>query len=222
MIYLSNIPQSISVSIYEIAKNNGFSGTKDDFNAAFGSVCLVDSSPTKDSLHTVTSGSVYTALATKADKATTLSGYGIVDAYTQSEVTSFLNTKQNALTFDSAPTANSINPVTSSGIKGAIDLLSANIDHLNVQTIINVPAAKWIADTDDSRYAYANTITVHHIYKNSPIIALSSSDGTALPTDAEIDAFNDVKAIKASGTTLKFYAESAQTVDFYVVVEGVD
>ena len=42
------------------------------------------------------------------------------------------NAKQNALTFDSTPTANSSNPVKSGGIKTALDAKQATIDTVNV------------------------------------------------------------------------------------------
>lgn len=86
---------------------------------------------------------VTTSLAGKADKATTLAGYGITDAATQAdfdkakqdladetsavmlEFQSVLQERladvQTKLTFDSTPTANSSNPVTSGGVKAALD-----------------------------------------------------------------------------------------------------
>ena len=41
--------------------------------------------------------------------------------YLWSKITALVNTKQNTLTFDSTPTANSTNPVTSAGIKAYVD-----------------------------------------------------------------------------------------------------
>ena len=43
----------------------------------------------------------------KADKATTLAGYGITDAYTKTQIDTSLSTKQNTLEFESGPTKNS-------------------------------------------------------------------------------------------------------------------
>lgn len=43
------------------------------------------------------------------------------DYYTKTQVDTLLNGKQNVLTFDNAPTANSTNPVTSEGIKTYVD-----------------------------------------------------------------------------------------------------
>jgi len=56
------------------------------------------------------------ALAGKADSATTLAGYGIVNAYTKTETDDLLDEKQEALTFDTQPTEGSTNPVTSGGV----------------------------------------------------------------------------------------------------------
>ena len=50
-----------------------------------------DAAPSINSPCYLTSGAVYTALLGKADKSTTLSGYGITDAYTKTEVDSKIN-----------------------------------------------------------------------------------------------------------------------------------
>ena len=52
---------------------------------------------------------------------------GSEDVYTKSEIDSKLDQKQNTLTFDNTPTSGSNNPVTSNGIKSALDT-KANID----------------------------------------------------------------------------------------------
>ena len=57
----------------------------------------------------------------KADKATTLDGYGITDAYTKDSVDGMLSQKNDILTFDTTPTADSTNPVTSGGVKVELD-----------------------------------------------------------------------------------------------------
>lgn len=87
-----------------------------------------DTTPTAGSTNPVTSAGIKTALNAKLDatsnaasatKATQdANGNVITTTYaTKTEV----NTKQNALTFDTIPTANSTNPVTSNGVKMALD-----------------------------------------------------------------------------------------------------
>ena len=61
-------------------------------------------------LDITTASSTYATITTvngKADKATTLSGYGITDAYTSSEVDSKLDTKQNTLSTEQLAAVNS-------------------------------------------------------------------------------------------------------------------
>ena len=59
-------------------------------------------------------------ITNKADKATTLAGYGITNAYNKDEMDELLNGKQGKLTFDSTPTSSSTNPVTSGGVYAAL------------------------------------------------------------------------------------------------------
>ncbi len=63
---------------------------------------------------------VDTALATKADKSTTLAGYGITDAYTKTTVKTLLAGKLDAMSFDSEPTLNSPCYLTSGTVYNAL------------------------------------------------------------------------------------------------------
>lgn len=51
----------------------------------------IDGQPTVNSSNLVTSAGVYSALETKQNKATTISGYNITDAYTKSEINNMLS-----------------------------------------------------------------------------------------------------------------------------------
>lgn len=59
-------------------------------------------------------------LENKADKATTLAGYGITDAYTQEEVQKKLNRKLDSMPFDSEPKNNSPYYLTSGAVYNAL------------------------------------------------------------------------------------------------------
>jgi predicted nucleic acid-binding Zn-ribbon protein len=99
-----------------------------------------DVTPTLDSTNPVTSGGVKSYVDT-AD--TTLqTNINNLKSYTDTQ----LATKQNTLTFDTTPTLDSINPVTSGGVKSYVDTadntLQTNINNLqtninNLQTNIN-------------------------------------------------------------------------------------
>lgn len=93
-----------------------------------------DLMPTQNSLNPVTSGGVWEALG-QIDPSITIDGYptegsphavssGGVYGYVaniETDLENAINGKQAALTWDTTPTLNSLNPVTSDGIKRAID-----------------------------------------------------------------------------------------------------
>ena len=64
----------------------------------------------------------------KADKATTLAGYGIEDAYTKTYVSKALSYKLDKKPFDSEPTQASPNYVTSGTVYGSISTLKSDVN----------------------------------------------------------------------------------------------
>lgn len=64
----------------------------------------------------------------KADKATTLAGYGIEDAYTKTDVSKALSYKLNKMPFDTTPSQNSPNYVTSGTVYGSISTLKSDVN----------------------------------------------------------------------------------------------
>lgn len=69
--------------------------------------------------------------AAKADKATTLAGYGITDAYTKTTVKTLLAGKLDAMPFDNEPTLNSPCYLTSGTVYSA---LTKKFDSSNIET----------------------------------------------------------------------------------------
>lgn len=69
--------------------------------------------------------------AAKADKATTLAGYGITDAYTKTTVKTLLAGKLDAMSFDSEPKLNSPCYLTSGAVYSA---LTKKFDSSNIET----------------------------------------------------------------------------------------
>ena len=128
-----------------------------------------DTTPTASSTNPVTSGGIKTALDTKqnnitggattiassnltasralisdgsgkvAVSAVTATELGYVDGVT-SPIQTQLNGKQPNLTFDTTPTASSLNPVTSGGIKTALDAKQNSIPQLTCATAVSTTA----------------------------------------------------------------------------------
>ena len=63
----------------------------------------------------------------KADKADTLAGYGITDAYDKTYINRSLNNKLNKMPFDTVPAANSPNYVTSGTLYSSVNTLNQTI-----------------------------------------------------------------------------------------------
>lgn len=79
--------------------------------------------------------------------------------YTKSEVDTELNAKQNTLTFDTTPTAGSSNPVTSTGIKAAIDANDASVTKNEVDDLFNLYVSKNLLPNEGVNTYSANGVT---------------------------------------------------------------
>ena len=91
--------------------------------------------------------------AAKADKATTLAGYGITDAYTKDKIKSLLAGKLDAMSFDSEPTLNSPCYLTSGTVYSA---LTKKFDSSNIETGKgNLAPAQAIYDGYEGSFNYS-------------------------------------------------------------------
>lgn len=99
--------------------------------------------------------------AAKADKATTLAGYGITDAYTKTTVKTLLAGKLDAMSFDSEPKQNSPCYLTSGTVYSA---LTKKFDSSNIETGKgNLAPAQAIYDGYEGSFNYVkigNIVTV--------------------------------------------------------------
>ena len=94
-----------------------------------------DTVPAKNSPNYITSGTVYNSVNTlnqsiekKADKATSLEGYGITDAYDKTYINRSLNLKLDKMPFDTVPAANSPNYITSGTLYNSVNTLNQSIE----------------------------------------------------------------------------------------------
>ena len=91
------------------------------------SALTFDTTPTANSSNPVKSSGIKTALDEKADASTLTSHTGNTTVHITAAERTAWNAKQAALTFDTTPTADSTNPVTSGGVKAAIDGKAAQV-----------------------------------------------------------------------------------------------
>ena len=117
---------------------------------------------------------IRTALGNKADASVLTTHTGNGDIHVTAAQKTAWSAKQNALTFDAAPTANSANPVTSGGVYTAIQSAGKS------PYVHTFTAANWVAGTDEA------TITIpaatHGITGAAVLYEFAHSvDGTYLP-----------------------------------------
>lgn len=86
-----------------------------------------DTVPTKDSPNYITSGTVYDSVSKKADKESTLAGYGITDAYDKTYLDRALKNKLDKMPFDTTPKVNSPNYITSGTLYNSVSALNQTI-----------------------------------------------------------------------------------------------
>ena len=159
----------------------------------------------------------------KADKATTLAGYGIGDAYTKSEVDTALNTKQNTLT-----------PGNGISIKG--NVISSTVDSL----ITPITYAELVALRDSSSLVagmqyritdYDFTTTeedTDSAHKLFDIIVTADSESILNETARAVHHQYETSegtltgAIKLYKTDMDGYADGVDTGDYFLLVGTVE
>ena len=118
-----------------------------------------DSEPKQESPCYLTSGAVYNALLAKADKSTTLAGYGITDAYTKERTDQKLARKLDSMPFDNEPKQNSPCYLTSGTVYNA---LLTKADKTETDNSLAEKADK--VDVDTSLANKANLVSSSNIF----------------------------------------------------------
>ena len=130
-------------------------GQVDTFNLAEGAVTaeiIADRAITLSKL-SIELLAMLNTINNKADKATTLDGYGITDAYTKDKIKSLLAGKLDAMSFDNEPTLNSPCYLTSGTVYSA---LAKKFDNSNIETGKgNLAPAQAIYDGYEGSFNYS-------------------------------------------------------------------
>lgn len=89
---------------------------------------------------------------------------------------------------------------------------------------IKVTTSGWTSDTtsQSGTTLYKKSISLSHVYVDSPSIDIGSASGSALPTTAQQTAYDLLQYVTVDGTTMYLYGSDIPTVAYYINVEGVD
>ena len=103
-------------------------------------------------------------------------------------------------------------------------ILSDDITNKHKITTKTVDTTGWTTDTSSQSGTtlYKKTISLAHVYVDSPSVDISTSSGTGLPTAAQQEAYDLLQYATVNGTTLTLYASDIPTETFYIQIEGVD
>ena len=179
-------------------------GIKAALDAKQGTLAF-DSTPTSGSGNPVTSGGLYTALAGKKNTQTaksspTASGNALafIDTVSQNAQGVITATKKN-VTVDSTPTANSNNPVTSGGVKAALDAKVARFT-------ATIPATGWTSQSSGAYYTINVTLS-GILATDTPDISIVQT-GTWATDEAIRDAWACITRIVAAANQLQITADS--------------
>lgn len=160
---------------------------------------------------------------------------------------------QGKLNFDATPTQRSSNPVTSGGIFTALGLkintndivnnltattpgkvldatqgkaLNDSINNKHKVTSKQVYTSGWATDTtsQSGTTLYKKTISLNHVYVDSPSVDIGAASGSVLPTTAQQTAYDLLLYATADSAIpcLYLYASAVPTDAFYINIEGVD
>lgn len=182
-----------------------------------------DSTPTESSTNPVTSGGVKSAIVAVETVANNTSGAltthtGNTTVHITAAERTTWNGKQNALTFDDAPTANSNNPVKSSGVKSAIDTAvaahadktdnphSVTLGQLGVKTLtLTIPYEGWSINL-------TRTVTAMGVTPESNVIV------SPAPSSLDVYSSAGVRCTAQGENSLTFKCKKLPTEGFTVEV----
>lgn len=145
---------------------------------------------------------------------------GLGEKANQEDVTEALAGKQGTLTFDSTPTANSTNPVTSGGVKDALDAKRQirqddpdTLDHAIVSATANdgdVYIMLSVREGDDIKYVRITLDNILNLQRALEVPAAPISGGDQLITNGEVwDALEGKAPLNIA--KVSYFAKSDET-----------
>ena len=142
----------------------------------------------------------------KADKADTLAGYGITDAYDKTYINRSLNNKLNKMPFDTVPAANSPNYVTSGTVYNSVNSLRQTVVQ-NKADIEKSLANKY--DAANNEIGSGELSPAQTIYEGSEGNFVYAKNGDAVTVSVNITSMlADKNYLQMSGLPFPSKAES--------------
>lgn len=179
---------------------------------------------------------VNVALGTAASRnATSSITPGSTDLIESGAVNSLKHTLETALgnKVNTSDIANNLTTTTAGKVLDATQGKALNDSISTTNTAITnkhkltrktVNRSSWTADTtsQSGTTLYKKSISLSHVYVDSPSVDIATSTGSGLPTTAQQEAYDLIQYVTVDGTTMYLYASAIPSTTFYIGIEGVD
>ena len=109
-------------------------------------------------------------------------------------------------------------------LNDSISTTNTAITNKHKLTRKTVNTSSWTADTTSQSGStlYKKSISLSHVYVDSPSVDITTSTGSGLPTTAQQEAYDLLQYVTVDGTTMYLYASAIPSTTFYIGIEGVD
>lgn len=109
-------------------------------------------------------------------------------------------------------------------LNDSISTTNTAITNKHKLTRKTVNTSSWTADTTSQSGStlYKKSISLSHVYVDSPSVDIATSTGSGLPTTAQQEAYDLLQYVTVDGTTMYLYASAIPSTTFYIGIEGVD
>lgn len=109
-------------------------------------------------------------------------------------------------------------------LNDSISATNTAITNKHKLTRKTVDTSSWTADTTSQSGStlYKKSISLSHVYVDSPSVDIDTSTGSGLPTTAQQEAYDLLQYVTVDGTTMYLYAADIPSTTFYIGIEGVD
>lgn len=109
-------------------------------------------------------------------------------------------------------------------LNDSISATNTAITNKHKVTSVQVSTSGWTSDTTSQSGStlYKKSISLSHVYVDSPSVDIATSTGSGLPTTAQQEAYDLLQYVTIDGTTMYLYSSEIPTTTYYIGIEGVD
>lgn len=135
-----------------------------------------------------------------------------------------VNTSDIANNLTTTTTGKVLDATQGKALNDSISATNTAITNKHKVTSVQVSTSGWTSDTTSQSGStlYKKSISLSHVYVDSPSVDIGAASGSALPTTAQQTAYDLLQYVTVDGTTMYLYGSDIPTDAYYINVEGVD